>query len=311
MEESSESTLPRDLPASVANALASALVQHLAETTHGRVLLIKGIVASSHGLRPERVSADIDVLVTERSREAMSRELMGSGWYARPETEASTALSAHSATYSHPEWPTDIDLHHRFPGFLGDADVTFEALWAERAEFDFGGVSCASAGPLGSALIAALHSLRHDDDDARHDYELRTVTEVVRGWASEQQVKLAALAELTGAAGPLEQWFAELGIPVVASRSPALVDWHARRHSGDTFAGQFVAGIAGTPWRQRPRLLWIAFWPRGDELRASHPEIGSGPIRLLGARFTRWGRGLRDAPRAIRSLYRARRRGDQ
>jgi hypothetical protein len=298
------------LPASAAGALAAALAHALGSTQGVRSLIIKGPVTSHFGLRPPRLSADIDVLVEPSRYEDYLAALEAAGWTARPEMEASTALSAHSASFTHPGWPTDIDVHWEFPGLLAQPSVAFDALWRSRAAIECATVACDVTGAEGSAIISALHSLRHDTDSLRLATELTFATDEVRTWAASAKDRLARLAEETGAAGPLVEWFAHLGIEVAVEPSDALADWHARRSSGDTFAGQFVAGMAEAGARDRLRLAWITFWPRAEELRAARPEIGPGKAAIVRARFARWGRGIRDMPRALRSLRRSRRGGD-
>jgi hypothetical protein len=299
------------LPLGVASALVAALVQEVAARTTARTLLVKGRVADHFGLRPPRTSADVDVLVEPSRYPQVVAEFAALGWVARPEMEASTVLSAHSASLVHPEWPCDIDVHSFFPGLLAGAETAFDALWNERSIVDGGGIDCSATGITGSVIVAALHSLRHVSDDPRYARELESAAEVVDEWSDSQKRRLGRLAEATGAAGPMAEWLAARGIAVVVQPSPGLEDWFARRESGDTFAGQFVAGMAQAGWRDRWRLAWITVWPREEQLRAAHPEFGASKAAVARERARRWGRGLRDLPRAIRSLRRARRGGHQ
>ncbi|GIG53779.1 hypothetical protein Dac01nite_05310 [Demequina activiva] len=273
-----------------------------------RALVIKGAVADHHRLRPERVSADVDVLVEPLEAGEFVHSLEGAGWSGRPETSIATEASAHSVTMVHPHWPCDIDVHHEFPGMLAGPHDAFDALWDERSGMSAAGIDVDVAGPLGSILISALHSLRHDTTVARYAAELVSTSIAVRELAPRDRDALGALAVATGAAGPLREWLRAEGIDVAVASTPSLVDWETRRHSGDTFAGQFVATFARAPWRERPRLLVEGIWPDAAEMRATHPEIGPHRRDLLRARLSRVGRGLRDAPRALRSLATARSR---
>jgi hypothetical protein len=295
----------------VASALVAALVQEVATRTRARTLLVKGRVADHFGLRPPRSSADVDVLVEPSRYLQVVAALADLGWQPRPEMEASTVLSAHSASLVHPEWPCDIDVHSFFPGLLAGPEVAFDALWDERSVVDGGGIDCSSTGIHGSVIVAALHSLRHVSDDPRYGRELNSAAAVVDSWSDTQKLQLGALAEATGAAGPMGEWLAARGVAVVVDPSPQLADWFARRESGDTFAGQFVAGMAKAGWRDRWHLAWITVWPREEQLRAAHPELGAGTAAVARQRARRWVRGMRDLPRAIGALRRARRGGHQ
>ena len=55
--------------------MAYALAAKAAELTGVRVLAIKGIVASQHGLRAERTAADVDMFVEPDGLAAFTRQL--------------------------------------------------------------------------------------------------------------------------------------------------------------------------------------------------------------------------------------------
>src|SRR3954452_14707989 len=128
------------------SALAASSVLELAEAVpllhgvvdevarrHGiRILFIKGPILGQQGLRDAHASIDVDVLVDPRRVGDLRRGLEELGWAIRVPSNAPQVLALHSATYAHPLWPCEIDVHERFPGFLASPQATFDALWPYR-----------------------------------------------------------------------------------------------------------------------------------------------------------------------------------
>src|SRR4051812_48241607 len=125
------------------SALAASSVLELAEAVpllhgvvdevarrHGiRILFIKGPILGQQGLRNAHASIDVDVLVDPRRVGELSHSLQELGWAVRVPNTSAGVLALHSATYAHPLWPCEIDVHERFPGFLASPQATFDALW--------------------------------------------------------------------------------------------------------------------------------------------------------------------------------------
>lgn len=297
------------LPLDVAGKLCAALSSSVAASGGLRALVVKGLVTSHYGLRDERVSADVDVLLPPGDAERFIDALKRAGWRERPMSEGADALAAHSHELIHDDWPCDIDVHHRFPGLLAEPLEGFDALWDRHTLLPLAGVDVVIPDRDGAIIITALHALRHVDTDANHGEELRRIGVALASMSEHERDSIRALAAATGAEGPLAELFAAHGIDVKVEPSSALEDWTTRRLAGDAYAGNVVASVGSAPWRQRPRLLWLAAWPSAVDMRATHPEIGDGATALMRARLARIGRGARQLPAALRARRVARSNG--
>ena len=152
--------------------LAHAWVREFAQSLGIPLLIVKGPSLHRLGLRGQRASSDVDVLLPPGEAEAMCSALRRAGWTERDNGALMSHVSLHSRTFISQTWPCDIDVHCHFPGFLTDPDRVFSALWARRSTIEFAGVPCAVVDRMGGALILALHSLRSTSEQQRHDAEL-------------------------------------------------------------------------------------------------------------------------------------------
>jgi hypothetical protein len=288
--------------------LAHALVQHLAAVRGIRVLSIKGPVASLHGLRLPRASADADLLIDPERTGELFAALREAGWHSRPAvTVAPRVLPQHSVTYVHDDWPCDLDLHHYFPGFLAGDAVAFEALWAERSTGRIANRPAVVAGRGGSILISLLHALRAQD--ARSLREIDQTLAVVRALDPAEVRRLVQLAHATGAIEPLREVLQSAGCPLPAPVpgpvDPALLLWRLRVVDG-TRTTAWLMRLRAARWWQRPGVLWAALFPPRAQIRAERPGMSQGRAALVGAILVRLGRGLRQLPVSVRNLWRSR-----
>ncbi|PJJ65650.1 nucleotidyltransferase family protein [Compostimonas suwonensis] len=290
--------------------LAHALIDRVARARGIRALFIKGPSLALHGLRPPRVSADVDVLVDPLRFDELFDALVSLGWSERPSTFASRAFTTHSRTLVADGWPCDIDAHHRFPGFLADPAVVFEALWRRRTTMRLAGVRCEVPDRAGSILILALHSLRSSTAVPRHRGELDHLIGAVGPALSEtERADLAELALETGSVATLDSVLPALGVDARATpeelAAPEALEWRRRVAAGAPITHHWLSAVMDAPWRGRPRLLLHALWPSAHDLRLDHPDIAPGSLALLRARWQRLGRGLDALPAVLRARRRA------
>ncbi len=290
--------------------LGHAWVQSLAEAHGIRHLLIKGPALHRHGLRDERTSADIDVLVEPARFGELCAAILESGWTERPSILISELTTLHSKTYIHDGWPCDLDVHSFFPGFLADPAVVFDAQWSRRVAMQFAHRECDVPDRVGSILILALHSLRGTTTQSRHADELEEL--VLVPLTDEERVDAAALTLATGCAATLEKVLPRLGVQVEPSAaelsSDELREWRERVASGSHGAYFWLLAWRKAAWRERPAVAWNAFWPSAAELRLAHPEIDGTPRSAMRARWRRWMHGITSAPGAVRAIVVNRRR---
>lgn len=289
--------------------LSHAWVSGLAAAHGIRALIIKGPTLARQGLREERASADTDVLI-EPERFAEFCDLVGAaGWRERPSMLITEHTSPHSRTFVREGWPCDLDVHHRFPGFLADPEDVFDALWERRAVLDFAHQRCAVTDRAGSALILALHSVRSAQQQARHAAELDQLTRVAL--TAHEKADVAALALATGSAATLEDVWPRLGVEIEAPAgdlaSTQLREWRELVDAGGFGSYFWFRAFRHTRRREWPRLAWRAIWPTDHDLLIARPELPDAFWPKLRGRIARWGRGLRSLPRAVRAIWQNRR----
>lgn len=292
-----------------ADELAAAWVCALAERRGIRALLIKGPALHLHGLREERVSADVDVLVEPSRFEELCAAIAESGWTKRPSGFVGTLTTLHSNTYLRDGWPCDLDVHSFFPGFLANPADVFDALWQHRWVLSLAHRDCFGLDKVAGALVLGLHSLRGATIQPRHLDELE---QLVRApFTDGERDELGRLARETGCVATLESALPRLGVDVEPSAaelaSPDLRDWRERVTAGSHGSYFWMLALRKSPWRERPRILWRAVWPTRHDLLSTRPETVDTLSGRTRARLARWGRGIRSAPAGVRAVWAHRR----
>lgn len=270
-----------------ANELAAALASRVAAETGLRALVIKGLSLAAHGLRTDRVSADVDVLLDgHAAAELLAQALASRGWTPRPSTFFSERMTIHSVTLRHDRWPNDLDVHGEFPGL---PEAAFDVLWAYRRPVTIAGQRCWMPDRWSSVVIWALHSLRSSSEQERHGRELADVVDGVlpplsryeRDVLASRIVGLGAAAALVTTPG-----FAELltdrNVPVAANP-----DWERRLEQSRQLT-PWVQVLKESSARERPLVLWKALWPSVHDLRVMDPELVDTPLGRLAARGRRF-----------------------
>lgn len=289
-----------------ANELLSAWAARRAEERGIRMMLIKGRALSDYGLRPPRISADVDVLVEPARFEEYCAAIVAAGWEEFPGTFASDAFTLHSRSFRRSGWPNSFDVHSSYPGFVIAAASAFDALWARRGALDFAHRTCPVPDRACSILILALHSLRGTDQQSRHRNELAGIRTLAL--TPDERVDLAAAARETGAAAALRDLLPALGVPVEVSaddlRTPEYREWHRKTAEARGAAASWLLLLHRSPWSRKPEVIWRAIWPSRADFAINHPEVPNRPLPQAWARLTRWGRGIRHLPAALSAMLR-------
>lgn len=288
-----------ELPLVDAVELAAAWAAALAERLGIRLLVIKGDTLARHGLRDPRVPADVDVLVDPAAFDRYCAAIRAAGWAERPVPRINQR-AAHSVTYVHEGWPCDIDVHHRYPGFLAEPSAVFEELWRRRDAQPFAHVTVPTPDRVSSLVIMALHALRDGAVNDRHRAELDRARSATL--TNAERVELADLARATGCAGPLHDVLTGLGVHIPVEDSPELREWRARVASGSRGAYPWLLLWREASWARRPRILFRALWPTRSDMLAARPETPDRVGAVARARVARLVRGIRGLPVGLRAL---------
>ena len=289
--------------------LAHALVARIAEQVGARVLFIKGPTAVALGVRPNRPSTDVDVLVDPAAFEAVICALRSCGWEARfdaPTFPHVTDLSfEHSEHLLHPDWPCDIDAHYNFPGFLASPDEVFEALWERRTTVAVAGRDVPTPDDLGQALVVALHALR-DPGKASSAADMAHVRATVEALTSTRTDELLDLATATGCrqtAAPVLPRV--VGGQQEEARTAGLSEWQFRQQYGEVPVTMWLVELKAAPWRHRPAVLRQALFPTMSELERQGFRRSDGRSAAARLWAQRWWRAVRVLPTAVRGFNRA------
>lgn len=291
-----------DLTASEAQALVAASLAQ-GPFASNRLLLIKGVSLTDQGLRPARESADLDVLTAPDEINAIVEALASRGWRSYTEDTTAHVIPLHSHTLVHARWPIELDVHHRFPGFLADPQLIFDALWERRQTLEQAHQSVFMPDRNSSILIAALHYERAPEmhENSMADLRERAISLL----NADDLADLAELAARTGCADTLRDFLDSLGAPPVGvgtSDPDALAAWNLYRTGGRVTGVAWLEELRRTPWPQRPALLWHALMFTEDELRFKYPDAPGGRKGVWLARYWRVRQAVKALPKARRVM---------
>jgi hypothetical protein len=267
--------------------LVAAFAARIADNANFRLLLIKGRPAIDLGVRADRPSVDVDVWVEPaRVREYVAL-LVGHRWEQAP---AHPAGWGHAITLRHPDWPTTIDVHHAFPGFLIDDVLLFEEIWRRRRSVTNADHTLTGPDRVAAAAITTLHALRSTAiTETNEDYDRALAT--AAGFSDDERRSLQDLAERTGSVGTLAPLLRAAGLQErgEVAHVEKLEEWNERI----SMQGQAVAGwlfaIRRARWSRRPGLVLAALLPtENDRANATAaPGAQAGTIRAASYRYRR------------------------
>jgi hypothetical protein len=282
---------------SAAISLAHALAADIAESLGMDYLVIKGIGGQLHGLQVERVPSDVDVLVRPTDFDELGRALIERGWRQRPADADTLAFPRHSASFFHPSWPCDIDVHFRFPGFEADATSVFNALWEQRDPFSVAGRWIARPGREASLIILALHYLRSIWVE-RHSNEYAELLAHAQSMSAED---LVAMARALGALACMRPFLVAAFGEVTSDWGTTSAEWELRTRLASPNARR-VATFLRASARDKAGLVKIALFPGRETLQKGDIYRPLDGFRLALAHARRWSRGIRAIPRVSREI---------
>ncbi len=272
----------------VAYALVSGLIQRRLAEAGVRVLFIKGPFPAQQGLRPPKISVDIDLLVPPDEVDLATEVVAGDGWYRRDAARLRVAHEKHSETLLHPFWPNMIDLHRFWTGFIGDRDQIFDLLWNEREERRHECLRASTTEPRSSALLLALHDIRSHgvrDLDSRLD---RLASRCRAKWGPETGALLMETAVALGAEHTAEPFLRRLGVEVPkAAITAELHEWEMQLRSGGRSVEGWQLRFREAPLLTKPAVVLDALALRPGQLRALRPQTPPGVLAFWRAWFER------------------------
>ena len=279
--------------------LCHALVARVADSLSIRAFFIKGPGSVLQGLRQPKTSTDVDVFVAPSDLEDMLQGLRERGWRERPVDPDSRTFPKHAVTLNHPEWPCCIDVHFRFPGTEHPAEECFQVMWANTERLQLAGQEVRVPFKALGILILALHALRSPQLPACQQ-ELKFLTHL-----SERQPHALAILDIASATSSLAaaRPFLERLLPahVVPQWPEPSTEWCNRLVANEPGSARLIA-IVQAPWREKPKMLWHAVFPRQEALLSRNIYADMSARGRLLQHQARWVRFLRSIPRIVRDL---------
>lgn len=245
--------------------LCHALTGHVASQIGLRVLFIKGPVTVAQGLREPRQSVDVDVFVEPGDVSILVAAMKLRGWEVRPAEPDIDAFPRHSETLFHRSWPSDVDVHYRYPGMEAPAVDCFEVMWKASETYMIAGQEIRVPTRALAIGLLALHSLRTPWMTSSRldlDYLLALPLE-------EDRQDIIAIAQETGSASALRPFLDEaFGVQTLDPMPTPSPEWSARTKTRSPGTARAIA-LANAPWHRKPRLLANAFFPSKTTLLAN------------------------------------------
>lgn len=279
--------------------LGHALVARLADSLDIRAFFIKGPASVIQGLRPAKISADVDVFVDPARLADLLQGLRERGWRERPIDSDSTTFPKHSVTVHHPEWPCCIDVHYRFPGMEEPAIDCFEVLWANTASVELAGQQVRVHSKALGVLILALHALRSPRLPACR----RELDHL--GGISRREARAEELLELATATGSLAavRPFLEglLSESIVPTWPEPSAEWRNRVAAQEPGSARLIA-LLQAPWKKKPGMVRRAVFPPREAFLSRNLYADMSFRGRLHQHGARWARFFRRLPRLVRTL---------
>lgn len=278
---------------SEANELAQAFLAHLGRESGIRTLAIKGLVADRYELRAPRIAADADVWIDPAHFDELCDLLVTRGWHLRVERDVPSLLGPHSVTMIRDDWPNDLDVHVRFPGFFADDQTVFDRLWQTHEEMELAHTSVSVPSRAASAVIAALHAVRYSKS-ARHSGEFQRVAELLEeDFSDAERSEFIDVARVGRAQWVLRELFERISAPYAIDadvRQRHL--WQTNRATiEDGAAVSWLNELRGASLLRKPRVLVRAMWISRADIPRNDPSRMPTVREAWSHRMLRWRRG--------------------
>ncbi len=274
------------LTISEAVPLGTVHLQRLLSGAGVRSLVIKGPAFAALGVRAERHSNDIDLLVHPDDRPLATATLARAGWsiishWFPPALDG----IIYSTTFRHHRFPVPLDLHHCFSGLLRDAGAAFEVLWRERVGVEMAHQEVITVGREHALVIEALNAIKLLPTESRR----LAAEHVVDAADDADSAAVAAAAESVGASHTATPLIIALGGAAPNGPPPPGLEQWLRRGARNTGRDLVVDLLVRSPW-QIPRVVWGQLTIDPDTARfwaESHHVTYRNRWQVLGLRIRR------------------------
>lgn len=221
--------------------LVAALAARVAEVSGVRLLLVKDRPVADPDAR---AAASVGVWVTPGRQADYIGALLELGWSQASSTPAGVGWGR-AVTVCHPTWPTTIEVHRFFPGFLEDQRIVFELVWDHHAERTVAGHAVACPDRIRAMVLAALHEAKALDRAAEPDARAVLLPRTADAVTPSEREALLAFLRSSGAAAEVVD-----SIPPLAAEAPPRTDSPGRRSWWHRGSDDDVGPAAS--WRSRP-----------------------------------------------------------
>ena len=253
--------------------LGTVHLQRLLSAAGIRSLVIKGPAFVELGVRAPKQSNDIDLLIHPRDREAVFQALTAAGWTSISHWfPAAVDDLVYSTTFSHPQFPSSVDVHHYYSGVFAKAQA-FEALWVERACVDLAHGRVETLSPEHALVFESLNKFK-----AVHPDRWPSIAEsVVAASRPLNCHDVTKAAEILGARHSAAELIAALGGE--APLEPPTREFELWARQGGRFRSRmyFWRIVLRSP-QSIPRVLWEQVTLR-EELARFWAEAHNTPYR--------------------------------
>ena len=273
----------REMTLAEAVPLCLVVVERILQRAEVRTLAIKGPAFATLGVRTDRLSMDVDVLVDPAQRHLALEALRSAGWTDWAPESLYEPFGAHSKTLEHPLWPCSLDMHWTFPGFLAPPEVTFEAFWEERTSVAIAHQPVDTLCRPHALALETLHVLRECPPGSEHQVVRGVLAAMPQELTEKETEALGALLERASASRTLatlaELTGAKLG-PVVTDDAPdeAFVQWRTRQHTSSAPLHWWFTELRENPLAAFNRLWHHAWLTEGQArtwAKAKHVDYHS------------------------------------
>lgn len=261
-----------------------------------RALAIKGPFLAQLGLRPPKISGDVDVLVHPDDLPGFLPVLAVEGWSPLADDTVEYPTEMHSITLVHEYWPCSLDLHRFWQGYLAEPGAVFDELWAGSVELSVAGsMTVRTPGFVDSALMYVLNELRSAPRPLLPHIVAATAERLRAELGDRAGAELFARAKRLGAEYSADILLAELGVELAPPETPSerLIEWRLWTLGEASHTARWMHHLSTSPWYRKPIVLLRALAVTPSQLRAFRPDMQPGIRSYVSVWWARLRKGAR------------------